>query len=85
MEFRINDLLIFEENKFSAAEISFCSEKYPFHMKFEYCVTFILNFDKKDPLEVGIKSVKTRHRTGSMEKTPAAHTRHFEGQVTPGL
>ena len=52
-------------------------------MKFEYCVTFILNFDKKDPLEVGIKSVKTRHGTGSAEKTPAAYTRHFEGQVTP--
>ena len=46
-------------------------------MKFEYCVMFILNFNKKDPLEVGIKSVETRHGTGSAEKTPAAHTRHF--------
>ena len=52
-------------------------------MKFEYYAKFILNFDKKDPLEVGIKSVKTRHRTGSAEKIPAAHTRHFEGQATP--
>ena len=44
----------------------------------------ILIFDEKDPLNVGIKSVKTRHRTGYAEKTPAGHTRHFEGQVTPG-
>ena len=41
------------------------------------------NFDEKDPLEVGIKSGKARRGTGSAEKTPAAHTRHFQGQVTP--
>ena len=68
---------------FSVAEISFCSEKYPFHMKFDYCMTFILNIDKKDHLEVGIKSVKTRPGTASVEKTPVAVTRRFQGQVTP--
>ena len=52
-------------------------------MKFEYCMPFISNFDEEDPLEVGIESGKTRHGTGSTEKTPAAHTRHFQGQVTP--
>ena len=42
------------------------------------------NFNKKDPLEVGIKSGKARRGTGSAEKTPATHTRHFQGQDIHG-
>ena len=30
------------------------------HSEPQYCMTFILNFDETDPLELGIRSVKTR-------------------------
>ena len=39
--------------------------------KSDHCMTFISSFDEKDPLEVGIESGKTRHKTWSAEKIPS--------------
>ena len=87
MEFRINDvqLFIFDEKEHYVIETIFMLPKYNAPTVWYLSTVWLLskNFNKKDPLEVGIKSGKARRGTGSAEKTPAKHTRHFQGQVTP--